>query len=274
MTLNFPNAPTNGQIFEGYQYNTAKGVWARANFSAVEASTTNPGIVQLATSAETLTGTATSRAVTPVGLEPLRSRLTATVADFTALSALSTTNKLAGDLAFVVEGAVYMSWTGTVWRQVTPAQFETTATRDTAYAKASAEFRVVRARALNTSTGIESAWSGSAWVLDDTGWLVLPLANGWGSYTELEVYGPAGYRRIGDIVYLRGLIRNGGTGLGGVFATLPVGFRPQIQHIVPTMTFNFAFSSFEIQPNGNLSLGTGASSTWFSLSSHSFSVAS
>jgi hypothetical protein len=72
MTLNFPNAPTNGQIFEGYQYNTAKGVWARANFSAIEASTTSPGIVQLATAAEMLAGAATTRAVTPVGLSPLQ----------------------------------------------------------------------------------------------------------------------------------------------------------------------------------------------------------
>jgi microcystin-dependent protein len=27
MTLNFPNAPTNGQVFQGYQYSTPKGVW-------------------------------------------------------------------------------------------------------------------------------------------------------------------------------------------------------------------------------------------------------
>jgi hypothetical protein len=68
MTLNFPNAPTNGQVFQGYQYNTAKGVWARTNFSALEASTTNLGIVELATNAETLAGTDATRAVTPAAL--------------------------------------------------------------------------------------------------------------------------------------------------------------------------------------------------------------
>jgi hypothetical protein len=68
MTLNFPNAPTNGQVFQGYQYNTAKGVWARTNFSALEASTTNLGIVELATDAETLAGTDATRAVTPAAL--------------------------------------------------------------------------------------------------------------------------------------------------------------------------------------------------------------
>jgi hypothetical protein len=68
MTLNFPNAPTNGQVYAGYQYSTAKGVWARTSFSALEASTTNLGLVQLATSAETLAGTAVARAVTPAAL--------------------------------------------------------------------------------------------------------------------------------------------------------------------------------------------------------------
>jgi hypothetical protein len=226
MTLNFPNAPTNGQIFEGYQYNTAKGVWARTNFSAIEASTTNPGIVQLATSAETQTGTATSRAVTPIGLEPLRSRLTATVADFTALAALSTTNKLAGDLAFVVEGAVYMSWTGTLWQQVTAATFASTGARDTAYAKAGAVYVVAGVRALDTGTGIEAAWDGSAWILDDSGYTNATLSAGWTNFAA----SPVGFRKIKGIVYIRG--RASSTGANATAFTLPIGFRPDTQKIV------------------------------------------
>jgi hypothetical protein len=76
----------------------------------------------------------------------LAARNISVVADFTALAALSTANKLAGDLAFVVEGEVYMSWTGTVWRQVTVADFASTGARDTAYAKASAAFRTTGAQ--------------------------------------------------------------------------------------------------------------------------------
>jgi hypothetical protein len=94
--------------------------------------------------------------------------LTATVADFTALAALSTTNKLAGDLAFVVEGEVYMSWTGTVWRQTTTATFATTGARDTAYAKASAQFRIARVRALDTASNTEFIFTGAAWVTGPT----------------------------------------------------------------------------------------------------------
>jgi hypothetical protein len=103
---------------------------------------------------------------TQTALTATRNRLVANVADFTALAALSTTGKLAGDLAFVVEGAVYMSWTGTAWRQTTTATFASTGARDTAYAKAGAAFRVLRVRALDTSTAVESAWNGSAWIRD------------------------------------------------------------------------------------------------------------
>lgn len=70
----------------------------------------------------------------------------------------------------------------------------------------------------------------------DTGWLPMtPLFFAWVVY---EVGGatwaePA-YRRIGKRVYLRGLIKNGGT--SNAIFTLPVGFRP-------TKTFLFAVPS-------------------------------
>jgi len=93
-------------------------------------------------------------------------RTSVVVADFTALALLPVGVRFVGEQAFVVEGAVYMSWTGTVWRQVTTATFASTGARDTAYAKAGAVYRVAGVSALDTSTGVESAWSGSAWVLD------------------------------------------------------------------------------------------------------------
>lgn len=223
MTLNFPNAPTNGQVFEGYQYSTEKGVWARTNFSAVAASTTNAGIVQLATAAETLAGIDTVRAVTPVGLEPLRSRLTATVEDFTALTALSTANSLTGDLAFVVEGEVYMFWDITSqWRQLTTARFLSTAARDTAYAKSSAVYLRRNVRAVDMSSGIESHRGVSSWVLDDTGWLAAALGTGWsGASGETPQY-----RRLDQVVYLAGRMTT--TAANIMAFQLPVGFRPSV----------------------------------------------
>jgi len=88
------------------------------------------------------------------------------VADFAALAALPTGGRVVGDLAHVAEGAVYMSWTGTVWRQTTTATFASTGARDTAYAKAGAVYRVAGVRALDTSTGVESQRIASEWVLD------------------------------------------------------------------------------------------------------------
>jgi len=90
-------------------------------------------------------------------------RTSVVVADFTALALLPVGVRFVGEQAFVVEGAVYMSWTGTVWRQVTTATFATTGARDTAYAKAGAAYRVAGVRALDTSTSYESQRSASNW---------------------------------------------------------------------------------------------------------------
>lgn len=74
MALNFPNSPTDGQIYEGYQWDAAKGVWVSGRYSEYRpASTDLPGIVELATNAETQTGTDATRAVTPASLASLTS---------------------------------------------------------------------------------------------------------------------------------------------------------------------------------------------------------
>jgi hypothetical protein len=153
----------------------------------------------------------------------LRSRLTATVADFTALAALSTTNKLAGDLAYVSEGAVYMSWSGANWVQITTARFVSAAVRDTAYAKASAAFRVVRVRALDVSTGIESAWNGSAWVLDYEVSTTAIAANAGYTIVNQRTH------RSGRTVSVSGTVTKSTNWVTtDTFGTLAVGFRPTL----------------------------------------------
>jgi hypothetical protein len=59
----------------------------------------------------------------------------------------------------------------------------------------------------------------------DTGWQAPAYQNGWLNYDN--TYGPAGYRRIGGITYLRGLVRSGS--LGQVIYTLPAGYRPGVK---------------------------------------------
>lgn len=57
---------------------------------------------------------------------------------------------------------------------------------------------------------------------DDTGWQTLTLNSGWSNPYGNDV---AKYRKIGNVVYLRGLI-NGTSAAGNVIATLPEGYRP------------------------------------------------
>lgn len=54
-------------------------------------------------------------------------------------------------------------------------------------------------------------------------WTALPGASGWTNYGV--GYSTGGYRKIGDIVYLRGLVKKATTPVGAI-GTLPSGFRP------------------------------------------------
>lgn len=65
-----------------------------------------------------------------------------------------------------------------------------------------------------------------AWLTDDnndTGWINLTLNSGW-SMNDYEAEKPQ-YRKIGKVVYLRGLV-NATAAAAGILATLPAGFRP------------------------------------------------
>lgn len=66
---------------------------------------------------------------------------------------------------------------------------------------------------------------------NDTGWVALTLTNGYTNYGG--VYVTAACRRIGNRVFLRGLPNSGSKGTS--IATLPVGFRPAFQMMVPVV---------------------------------------
>lgn len=65
-----------------------------------------------------------------------------------------------------------------------------------------------------------------------TAWTNLTFQNGWaasgGSVCQ--------YRKVGDMVQLRGLIGGGPTGVSTI-ATLPVGFRPYRENYITTLTY-------------------------------------
>ena len=56
-----------------------------------------------------------------------------------------------------------------------------------------------------------------------TPWVTCTLQNSWGHYAGQQ---PLSYRKVGDIVYMRGCV-SGGT-IGSTLTTLPAGFRPPI----------------------------------------------
>lgn len=97
-------------------------------------------------------------------VETLQDRVTARPADLAALAALPTGELLAGDLARVTAGGAIFVWSGSAWVQATQASFASVAARDTAYAKASAAYRVVGATA--RVGRLPYLHSGSGWLID------------------------------------------------------------------------------------------------------------
>lgn len=59
----------------------------------------------------------------------------------------------------------------------------------------------------------------------DTGWIELPLNTGWFTYKTDYPYDVASYRKIGNIVYLRGLL-GASAEAGAIVGSLPAGYRP------------------------------------------------
>jgi hypothetical protein len=85
------------------------------------------------------------------------------VADFDALAAFS--GMIAGDTVTVIEGLVLFSYTGSVWQQMTEAVFTSAAARDTAYAKASAAYRIAGVQAKVTTELFTRVYAGTTWII-------------------------------------------------------------------------------------------------------------
>jgi hypothetical protein len=140
-----------------------------------------------------------------------------------------------------------------------------------------------RVTAGNLNGGAITAFldASSSWQLEDLGpvsgftpvpnptpgWLNVTFMNGWTNYAS--GFQTAQYRKIGDIVYLRGLVA-GGT-VGQPICNLPVGYRPPAHLIFATDTQTNAHGRCDVYSNGNIIHAAG-SNTYFSLSTVQFSV--
>lgn len=96
---------------------------------------------------------------------------------------------------------------------------------------------------------------------------VASFTNSWVNY-DVALYTRASYRKVNDLVYVRGLIRSGTVGQSAF--TLPAGYRPQRSHHFACVSNNI-LGTARIQADGLVVLTVG-DATWFSLDGIVFGV--
>lgn len=102
-------------------------------------------------------------------------------------------------------------------------------------------------------------------------WLPLAFAAGWTDYAA--GYQPGQYRKIGDIVYLRGLVTQV-AGSTTSIATLPVGYRPLgVELCVVMSAYGTLAARVDINPSGTINMTPAPTvGYWVALTSLQFSV--
>lgn len=102
--------------------------------------------------------------------------------------------------------------------------------------------------------GVLQRHNGTAWVslVGDTGWVTPTLLNGWvaygGSYRTVQ------YRRLNNVVYVRGMMKGGTVTPGTVIFNLPAGFRPSAYDVHEAWG-NGGAIPFEVAPTGAVVIG-------------------
>jgi hypothetical protein len=155
----------------------------------------------------------------------------------------------------------------------------------TAHTAASPTVTVLRGQetAYGGSAGRQHV-AGTSWIvsdtavngLDDTGWQTPTLLNSWVNYDAVN-YPTAGYRRVGGVVYLKGIVKLGvvGTGTGAYIFTLAAGYRPaqflQLVGFSNNGTTGVVSQIEIIGSDGGVRAGVGGNA-WFSLDGISFRI--
>jgi hypothetical protein len=110
--------------------------------------------------------------------------------------------------------------------------------------------------------------------LAPTPWIpVVAFLNGWSNYDISGSWIPAGYRKVGDEVSVRGLIKSGPVG-SAVFS-LPVGYRPAQGHIFACDCANSTHVRVDVGANGEVFVQSpmaGGNTGYVSLTGIRFSV--
>ena len=98
-------------------------------------------------------------------------------------------------------------------------------------------------------------------------WTAPTFLNGWINFGA--PYAPAAYRKVGDIVFLRGLLKGGA--FGAAAFQLPAGFRApyDLFFAVPN---NDQYGSLAVTAAGNVQPNSPPSTTWVDLAGVQFSI--
>lgn len=134
-------------------------------------------------------------------------------------------------------------------------RFATAAARDAQWPAATAGRGAVCVT-LDTDTPWQVALRAAVptWVpFGSTPWVAPTFTNGWSDYAGGNQ--TARYRKIGDIVYIEGMIKGGTVGTSAF--TLPVGYRPLLKQQFPGMA-GAAFAVIVIDPAGTFVEAVGS----------------
>lgn len=107
----------------------------------------------------------------------------------------------------------------------------------------------------------------------DDDWTNLTLKSGFTSYGS--PYPTAGYKRVRDIVHLRGLIAVSPASTAAVFATLPGNLAPTELEIFLVVASGADNARIDVRQDADLDLvawQSGSSGAWFSLDNISYSI--
>lgn len=114
-----------------------------------------------------------------------------------------------------------------------------------------------------TDTKAEWLYTGGAWTALDSGWVALPLSNGWVNFGG-GIYSDAQYRKLNGVVFVKGLVKSGTTSAGITLGTLPAGFRPLKQQMKPVTVAPGTGGSVDVAADGRI-INNVVSATYTSL---------
>lgn len=102
-------------------------------------------------------------------------------------------------------------------------------------------------------------------IILDSGWISVTFENSWVDYGS--GFEPCAYRKIGDEVFLKGLMKSGTVGASAF--TLPPGYRPAASNIFAIQATEVG-KRIDIGVTGAVIIAAGATNSYVSISGISF----